>query len=248
MTKNLFAFCLFCLMTAAAVTPARSDQKPINLGTIGAVPPTSEEEKLCMRHVRMHLGGVVYEISRVKNMRYDTVDGKSVSISDPHHPYNDCAVVDAGEVKRFSTGFVKWTDFNIDAALAPAKPDSEISTYGQNKSIIDEAVAGGNVIRMPDDSRKLIFGKSAVYLLPKNVNVTKNGEAVAVYCTPNPENDVVDPKTDRKPEIKTTICKSQYWYPNGLVFGYTYLEREESDHVALDLAIRKKFASYIVKQ
>lgn len=128
------------------------------------------------------------------------------------------------------------------------KPTDAVSTYDQNKDIIDAALKAGQAVRVNDDSRKFPVGKaSAMYLLPKDVNTTKNGEPVAVYCTPNPANNVIDPKTKKKPEIKTTICSTKYLNAEGLIFGYTYLEREESDRVGLDLAIRQKFESYKVK-
>lgn len=223
-----------------------SGLKPYFYGTEDEPGPTDEEKK-CMRRVWLDLGSQTYEVSRVKTLEFRGVDGIKVTIADFDHPFNDCNIIDVGAVSEFTTGYRSWKDINLEVSVLPTNPKKKfITTYQANKEVIDRETSAGRSTMLPDYTRVIHVDKTYIYVLPKKILFTGNGEPVAVYCSAMALKDDKAGEIDRRLFPRT--CTAKYVHPDNLGFGYTYREDKDGDHFGMDVLARKRFEEIKIKR
>ncbi len=199
----------------------------------------SAAKKKCARPVLLKMNGQTYALKRSESMDYVRFDGIHIKEGDSDHPFADCNITDGGKVTKFSTGYSKANDIGMEVSVLPATPSDFPTTYQIYKTKIDEAYNGSKMIGLADGTRKIEDGKTGIYVLPKDILVTGNGEPAVVYCNPvalkgQTAQDIQQQKFPR-------ACNVRYIHPDGLGFAYTYLENAESDHFGMDIVARKMF-------
>ena len=221
-------------------SPAQAQSKrPIFLQGIEA-----PQKKLCKGKVTINMGGIDYNLTRLQDMDYTLPDGTLVTNKNPHHAFNDCSVTNIGEVTAFSTGPMK-SGISVRAEIIPeGKKDSFVSTYAERKAAIQQNMTAQKFEFLEDGTIKTKFKTSIIYMLPKEMSKTGNGERAAIYCTlPSGVN------IEQKEEIDKArhSCTTRYLHPNGLAFGYSFVDGTQDKHVLIDLTARKVLEKLVVK-
>lgn len=232
-----FSALLLLALCAAPHAHAQSN-KPIFLNRV-----ESERFDKCKQKVYVEMGGVRYGLHRIPGMDYTLPDGTIVTDKDPQHPLKHCNVTELGEVTAFTTGFMR-SGLSVRAELVPAdKKDSFLSTYADRKDAIQQNMNERKIEFLEDKTIKTKFKTSVVYLLPKEVSKTGNGQRIAIYCTLPAHVDIEKNKeaemAGEKEKVARRSCTTRYLHPNGLGFGYSFIDGTEDKHVLIDLTARK---------
>lgn len=223
-------------MAAPPVHAQNND--PIHLNRV-----EPEREDPCQKRVFLEMGGTRYSLARLPTMDYTLPDGKTVTLTNPDHPIKNCNITDIGKVTAFTTGFMR-SGLSVHAELVPDDKKSDfVSTYTDRKDAIQSNVSAKKLEFLEDGTMKTWFKSSIVYLLPKELSKTGNGQRIALYCTLPSHVDIE--KNDEAIREKQTekivrrTCNTRYLHPNGLGFGYTFIDGTEDKHVLVDLTARK---------
>lgn len=238
MTLRMHVFALFAF--ALLLAPGAFAQKPIYLKEAKPARHTK-----CLIKVVASINGQTYAFSRLQDLQYTKKDGTRVTATDPAHPWNDCDLIDIGEVTRLSTGLTK-SGVNIHIEILPddAAKKKYVTTYADRREAILEKMEKDETKLMEDYTKMMRWKSSVMYILPGSA-ATDNEEPVAVYCKLPPGVEDI-PSVPR--EQKRKICSTRYILPGGLGFGYSYLEGTRMYKLTeLDKGIRAYITGAAVK-
>lgn len=240
-----FSALLLAALCAAPVAHAQNN-RPIYLNRV-----EEARKDPCRDKVFLEMGGVRYSLARINGMDYTLPDGTVVTDSNPQHPVKDCKIKDLGKVIGFTTGFM-LSGLSVHAELVPEdKKGDFVSTYADRKEAIQANISAKKLEFLEDGTIKTRFKTSIVYMLPKDVSKTANGQRIAIYCTLPSHVDVEKQeeaeRTREKEKIARRACITRYLHPNGLGFGYSFIDGTEDKHVLIDLTARKILEKLVVK-
>jgi hypothetical protein len=236
---KLFLICLsLALPPILGSTHGYADEKkPI---FINRVEPTRNTD--CLRKVKAVLGGTTYALSRIKTMEYWDAEGNRITNKNPKHPFRDCKITDIGIITRFITGYTKsGISFEAQIITDPEKAKT-YSTYSDRRDFIVEKFKSKDYERLSDLSIMMQWESSIIYLISTDKVKTGNGEPVALYCKV-PAGIKLDETTTWDERRK--ICSSNYFLPNGVAFGYTFIEPRYFLPFSFDERAREIFATLL---
>lgn len=231
-------FSALILLTLLASPYAQAQSEPIFLDRV-----EPERHDKCKQKLFLEMGGVRYGLHRLKGMDYTLPDGTVINDKNPQHPVNNCRLTEIGEVIAFNTGFMK-SGLSVHAELVPeGKKDSFVTTYADRKDAIQKNITAKKFEFLEDGTMKTQFKSSIVFMLPKELSKTANEQRIAIYCTLPSYVDVQKNEeaemAKEKEKVTRRSCTTRYLHPNGLGFGYSFIDGTQENHVLIDLTARK---------
>ncbi len=239
-----FSALLFLAILASPY--AQAQDQPINLKGV-----KSGRYDTCKQKLFVEMGGVRYGLHRLKGMDYTLPDGTIINDKNPQHPVNDCGLTEIGEVIAFNTGFMK-SGLSVHAELLPEdKKGKFVTTYADRKDAIQKNISAKKFEFLEDGTMKTQFKSSIVFMLPKELSKTANEQRIAIYCTlpsyVNVEKNEEAEMAKEREKVTRRSCTTRYVHPNGLGFGYSFIDGTQDKHVLIDLTARKILEKLAVK-